>query len=262
VDRNPSFGINLANGVFHCFGCGIKGHVSRIYNTWKNVTGIDDPSLKEFGKKELFIPTLFRDISPKKPRYINYIPFPIYTGKLFKKETVKTFSLRYDPKERRVVIPIRYYNNRVIALKGRYLGLDPEQPRYRFYKEFGGQMPHSLGVWFGYHLPINPDEPLILVEGERNLLKLWDVGIYNVWSAGGSEISNAQLKTLRTCEAKELVLFFDNDKAGEKAEKRIYEKLKDYMVFYKVKDYQGCNDPAEMVEKGVINKALKSIKKI
>jgi len=261
-DEHPSFGINLSNGVFNCFACGIKGHVSRIYHIWKNVTGIDDPSLKEYADPDNFIPRLFKNIAPRSPRYVSSIPFPFYTGNMFSKLTVKTFSLRYDPRERRIVIPIRYYNNRVVALKGRYVGKDPNALRYRFYKECGGTMPHGLGIWFGYHLPIDSTSPLILVEGERNLLKLWDEGFTNVWASGGAEISNAQLRTLRTCEAKKMILFMDNDKGGETATKRIVNRLRGFITFYKVRNYYGLNDPAEIIEQGILKKALRSAKKI
>jgi len=265
VDEHPSFGINTNNGVFNCFACGTKGHIRDLPRIWKKITGVKDPTLKAMLSSYEFIPRLFCGISPRQPKYINVIPFPLYKGNMFSMRTIHVFSLRYDASERRLVIPIRYYNNRVVALKGRYLGKDKyieENMKYRFYKELGGTMPHSLGVWFGYHRSIDPSKPLILVEGERNLLALFDYGIANVWASGGAEISNAQLKTLRKCEAKTMILFFDNDKGGEKAKERVYTKLKDYIKFYEVTNYKGCNDPAEAVEKKLIKKVLSTIKEV
>jgi len=265
VDEHPSFGINTNNGVFNCFACGTKGHIRNLPRIWKKITGINDPTLKSMLSSHEFIPRLFWNIAPKQPKYINEIPFPLYKGNMFSMRTIHVFSLRYDAKERRLVIPIRYYNNRVVALKGRYLGKSKriqDKMKYRYYKELGGTMPHSLGVWFGYHRPIDPNKPLILVEGERNLLALFDKGAANVWASGGAEISNAQLKVLRKCEAKTMILFFDNDKGGEKATERVYENLKDCVKFYRVTKYFGCNDPAEAVEKGIIKKVLATIKEV
>ena len=265
VDRRPSFGINTNNGVFNCLACGIKGHIRHLPRIWKKITGVNDPTLKAMLSANEFIPRLYCNIAPKKPKYINDIPFPLYKGNMFSKRTIHVFSLRYDPSERRLVIPIRYYNNRVVALKGRYLGKDKEieeNMKYRYYKELGGTMPHSLGIWFGYHRPIDPNKPLVLVEGERDQLALFDAGVANVWASGGAEISNAQLSVLRKCEAKTMVLFLDNDQGGERATERILEKLKGFIKFYRVSNYLGCKDPAEAVERGILKQVLATMKEV
>ncbi len=36
-DRHPSLSINLINGLFKCFACGVKGDVYTFYQTIKNV---------------------------------------------------------------------------------------------------------------------------------------------------------------------------------------------------------------------------------
>ena len=30
IEGNPSFGINVKNGTYHCFACDAKGHISKI----------------------------------------------------------------------------------------------------------------------------------------------------------------------------------------------------------------------------------------
>jgi len=80
-----------------------------------------------------------------------------------------------------------------------------------------------------------------------------------VWASFG-EPTTAQLSAIRKLNRK-VVLFFDNDEAGKRIRQKAKKQLLNFLPLYYVSDYCGCKDPAEIVEKGKIKKALKSIKK-
>lgn len=48
-ENNPSFGINAVNGAFHCFACGVKGHISKFpYYLRSNILAEETDSILDF----------------------------------------------------------------------------------------------------------------------------------------------------------------------------------------------------------------------
>lgn len=66
---------------------------------------------------------------------------------------------------------------------------------------------------------------LIVSEGPREVMKLWQEGFTNSVAILGSYMSDRQMELISSIAPKEVVLMFDGDDAGAKTTKRISEKL-------------------------------------
>jgi 5S rRNA maturation endonuclease (ribonuclease M5) len=80
---------------------------------------------------------------------------------------------------------------------------------------------------YGYYEVLNGDknlEELVIVEGERDAMKLLQEGIDCV-SIHGTYLKDEQLKMLHQINPKNIYLGFDMDKAGNEATETIYNKL-------------------------------------
>ncbi|GHV79170.1 hypothetical protein AGMMS49944_09610 [Spirochaetia bacterium] len=65
---------------------------------------------------------------------------------------------------------------------------------------------------------INPEEPVIIVEGEIDALACRAIGIKNVFSGGGTKgLTKPKVKKYLLKNTPEVILFFDADEAGRKA---------------------------------------------
>ena len=179
---------------------------------------------------------------------------------LITQETINGWQLRYDIVENRMLIPIRDYNLRLVGIRGRYLGPDQNILRWKVYKELNKESADSKysGVWLGMHRVLDVDSNIVLMEGDRDVILATQAGIPNVWGSMGATLSKAQLETLQKYN-KPITLFMDNDCAGEGGAKQIYNAMKGLVPIYKVMNYYGCKDPAELYEKGLLEKAMSSV---
>jgi hypothetical protein len=66
---------------------------------------------------------------------------------------------------------------------------------------------------------------LVVSEGAREKMKLWQEGFANSVAILGSYMSDRQMELMSSLAPKEVVLMFDGDEAGAKATERIAEKL-------------------------------------
>ena len=68
---------------------------------------------------------------------------------------------------------------------------------------------------------------VIIVEAEKSVLKLWDVGIKNVVAIGGHDISKTQVEKITMLGITEVILCYDQDVGrleNKKLDKSIYVK--------------------------------------
>jgi DNA primase len=130
----------------------------------------------------------------------------------------------YDRLRGRVVFPIRDVRGRVIGFGGRALGADqepkylntPESPIFRKREVFYG-FPFALE-------PIRRQERAVVVEGYFDLIALHRAGIEGVVATCGTALTPEHARNLRR-RAREVVLLFDGDAAGQRAIERSLELL-------------------------------------
>ncbi len=122
----------------------------------------------------------------------------------------------YDRLRERITFPIRDVRGRVIGFGGRTLGKSdgakyvnsPETPIYRKREAFYG-FPHALEA-------IRRGERVVLVEGYFDLIAMHCAGIAETLATCGTALTAEHAQDLRR-RAKEIVLVFDGDEAGQRA---------------------------------------------
>lgn len=180
----------------------------------------------------------------------------------FSTETLDEWQIGYAAEYNRLSIPVRDHNGVLVGFKGRayreghepkYLVLGKDQwPRYHV----------SLNA-FGLHR-VEPSVEsggmdLIVVEGELNVIALWQMGIRNVVGVNGSNFSERQGQLLRA-KAESVVVFFDSDNAGNEGVILLCEQLRDHMPVFVVPDHDfdaaDCIHPEKEVDESSVRELL------
>lgn len=142
----------------------------------------------------------------------------IFASSLVKKsENGKIF----DSYRKRLMIPIKDVNDRVIAFGGRVL--DDSKPKYINSPE---NIVYSKGrQLFGLNLAKKSgQDKIIIVEGYMDAISLYQRGITNVVASLGTALTQAQGRMLRKY-ASQIIIGYDSDGAGQAATMRGLEIL-------------------------------------
>lgn len=227
---DSSLQFNVDSGLWVCFRCDAKGNserlVKRLGGTYTNPAvsiehlrqRIDRMNLERRKGKHHDAP------EPYDEHYLRRFDFPDpywSEDRGFSEEAIAKFQLGYDPISDRHTIPFRNEDGDLLGVIQRLKGsLDPEIPRYVYPKHFDRK--NSLfGSWI-----INAEEirKCGIVEGSTDVVGLWDSSAPAL-AQYGSSISRGQVRMLHVLGVRELVLFYDYDEAGRKAERASRERV-------------------------------------
>jgi DNA primase len=143
-------------------------------------------------------------------------------------ETVAEFGIGYCGKgvmSGRIAIPIQNAEGQLVGYSGRWPGVPPEQrPKYRLPDGFK----KSAEVFnLARALKEPPDQPLIIVEGFFDVMKLWQLGVRKCVALMGSSLSTAQagLLTARLTPGSHVIVMFDEDDAGREGREDVLRRL-------------------------------------
>ncbi len=166
-----------------------------------------------------------------------------------KTRTDKVMDRFYD----RVMFPIIDLRGNVIAFGGR--GLGDAKPKYintsdtPVYKK-------SRGL-FAMNFAKNSDkEQIILAEGYMDVIALHSIGFTNAVASLGTALTPEQAKIISSY-AKEVIICFDSDEAGQKAAKRAIPLFRECGIPVKVLKVPGGKDPDEFISREGENAAAK-----
>ena len=247
LDNNPSWGISKEEPHLHgCFTCGYKGSLYDLlvriggYNVKEaaRLTGFDNSvrakektlplfSTKNFVEKAEGFPAEYLYPYAKNAKIYNYM---LRRG--VSKRSCKKANLLYDSRQKRVVVPW-VDNKKLVGITG--LAINNATPKVLPY--------HNTKKGNSLYLPngrINPEKPLILVEGEVDALKVFDSGFTNVGAIGFGRFTKKQEELLIERGVNEVICFFDADYTGhritEYVDKKLFRKLVvsfvDYSPYY------------------------------
>jgi DNA primase len=138
-------------------------------------------------------------------------------------ETAETFGVGYFPGKGlmtgRVVVPIRNEAGELVAYAGR--SLEGEEPRYLFPRGF-----QKSQVLFNLHRLASRDRsnPVIVVEGFFDCLKVHQAGFPHVVALMGITLSSVQQKLLED-HFRCVILLLDGDEPGRAASIKIADQL-------------------------------------
>ena len=145
--------------------------------------------------------------------------------------TITEFGLGYCPKgimAGRIVIPIHNPTGELVAYAGRWPGVPPEgKEKYRL----PGGFKKTLELYNIHRaLKESGEEPMVIVEGYFDVMRLWQNGIRRVVAIMGTHLSDAQEQLIRSDlrDDDRILIALDDDDAGRKAVPAILARLAPY----------------------------------
>jgi len=264
-DSRPSASFNLDKKVFICFACGAKGTLRDIImklngtvedakdNNKQNIVDKISLLFKKENEKHKQIEVLNTNILENfKTRNYDYL---LKRG--FEKDILIEFNIGFDNKTSRITIPIFDEKNRLRAIFGRRI-IDNDSPKYiPLLPKKNFKKSHVL---FGLNKIDLNDNIGILVEGHLDVIRAFQCGFRNTMAIQGSNISDEQV-CLILKRFDKLIIAMDNDNAGERATRKIIDKIKRSIILYKFKYCsQDIKDIGEMnsdqIQYGIDNKEI------
>ena len=153
---------------------------------------------------------------------------PYLTERGLSQETIIEFGVGFCTKgvmKDHIAIPIHNVKGEVMAYAGRWPGEPAEDiPKYKLPKGFS----KSQEVFNLDRAIKEPTEqPIIIVEGFFDCMKLWQAGIKKVVALMGSSLCPAQEDLIRrhTTSNSQIIIMFDEDEAGRKGRQDAAAKL-------------------------------------
>lgn len=235
-ERNPSFAMSLSKGLYFCHACQSKGNLLTF--------------LRELGVSRTLIERQYRFLIDEAAKNLPPPPDPLrvkvweltpvdesvlglfeyYPTQLldagFTKETLYHFEVGYDQWHQRITYPLRDIKGVLVGISGRAT-LEDQVPRYKVYtREYGlwrlpirDEPDKRCLLWNAHQVypqvymrPPN-DSVVVVVEGFKAAMWLWQSGIKNVVALLGSYLSWEQMWLLERLGAR-VLLFLDNNYAG------------------------------------------------
>lgn len=221
-DGAASLQFNVDNGLWVCFKCDAKGNsktlVQRLGGTYTDPVLSVDHIREHIDRIRMRVKHSDQKFEPVDESTLRRFAFPddYWTeDRGFSEETIAAWDLGYDPIQDRHTIAYRNEHGELLGVIQRLKG--DVFPRYIYPKGFN-RKESLFGSW-------KVDQRKIaLVEGSTDVLGMYESGIQSV-AQYGSAISALQVRLLHRLGVQEVVLFYDYDEAGRKAEERSREML-------------------------------------
>jgi DNA primase len=132
---------------------------------------------------------------------------------------------RYDFFRGRLMIPIHDESGQVVAFSGRLL--DPEAKAQKYVNSPETPIFSKSKILFGLNKtkrPIIEADSALLCEGQIDLMRCWQKGVRNVVAPQGTAFTDQQARILKRL-AREAVICFDADRAGQNAAQRSIDMM-------------------------------------
>ncbi len=100
---------------------------------------------------------------------------------------------------------------------------------------------------------IKKSSAIILVEGQGDVIKLWQAGVYNAVGIFGSYLSDAQEFLIQKTGALKIITIFDNDDAGQKCREDVFKKMRINCEIEHLMVPSSFNDIGEMSSEQINN---------
>ena len=235
-ERDPSFYINIYNGLWYCHSCHVRGN---LYTFLRDI-GIPrdeirvryQDALEEAGKYAPPTPdpmdyTASAVSGPLPESFLgnfDYCPQALL-NEGYSMETLRRFDIGFDFLHNRITFPLRDHTGQLVGISGRATQ-DGGGPRYKLYdNEYTafGLSPRKTErrylVW-NIHNVINKLQrsdadttPVVVVEGYKAAMSIAQAGHTDVVALSGSYLTQEQLWALQRLHCP-LLFMLDNDKAG------------------------------------------------
>lgn len=224
LESTASFYIHKLDLVGHCFGCGVAGRLDVLIAKKQETSPQKARAL--LGLKSLpWLDSLGNDLPPPDPIYpnswirawkrINNHPYMAKRG--FTEDVIRTFDCRWDPQQRRVVIPLHHPGGKVVGAVGR--STDGRDPKYYFY----WNCDKGQSIWTAADFWTREHDSIIVVEGIVDCMWMWQNGYSECVSLIGASGTSSQIKQLK--EFSTVTIALDNDTAGRNGALKLGDSL-------------------------------------
>lgn len=151
----------------------------------------------------------------------------------------------YDNFKNRVMTPIIDVRGNVIAFGGRVL--DDSKPKYINTNDT--MVYKKTNEVFGLNLAKDSkSDSLILCEGYMDVIAMHQAGLTNAVAGCGTALTNEQVRLISRY-AKEVILAYDADEAGQKALNKAINLFKQTDIKIRIPTLKGGKDPDEIIKK-------------
>lgn len=282
-EKTPSMSVARDKPVFFCHACQESGHISRLFRHYGVAKETVDVFLANAGLNKTYqkgkvgkvSAKLADGVDPFRGQYLlddeildAYRQAPTYLlNSGFEKKTLRHFEVGFDSTNLRITFPIRNIYGDLLGVSGRAV-IDGQEPRYKIYKQelvtrqdlnvpasYTMDSAKEITMWHG-HLVfpylLKRDEPVVIVEGFKACMWVWQSGYQAVVALVGAYLSDFHAEIIAT-HTRSAVVFLDNNNAGLRgsffAARRLMEKGVDAKIVSYPDDRQQPDslDPQETI---------------
>lgn len=298
-DNKPSFSVSQEKQIFKCFGCGKAGSVFTFLMLYHSISFPKAVKMlgDKVGIKVHFEPKdeLNESLYDLYDNYCNYYfnkDNSYYFSRKLNEKTIHDYLLGYcdgsaldsfvekyqdsvlkesglfyernnkfagEILEGHYIFPYFEHNGLVVGFGGKNPNPKGEEPPYRNVKE--NKIYHKSEFLYGIYnaIPhIRRMKCAVIVEGNFDVLQMAQNGFENTIGLCGSSLTTKHARLLKRF-TKNVVLFFDGDKAGDNATITAIAKLfqEGFNVF--VVNTPRGSDPDEICVKNALNSLMKKV---
>jgi 5S rRNA maturation endonuclease (ribonuclease M5) len=304
ADTRPSFGITIddeAQSVYWCFGCSPRGHrldwllhslfvaerrypyeAARIF-ALEELAGLpEDDDETSLAVPDRWVARAPKQVEPLPPKVLK--KFPLLQGRSdYEARRVRAwlevdrkipewaqnlYRLRYHYDNQSVIFPLTDVRGNTFLLRER---LRKEKRIWTVNPELAGfpdmDFPKlkEVGAWFGMLL-IDWTAPVILVEGEIDVMRLAALGFMNAIGSATSSVTDAQIDALT---AHTIILGYDADKAGNFARSRVIDRMKSKATLFDANwenatrsDGRPCKDAGDLPDRDQLAEVMDNLEPV
>jgi DNA primase len=233
-EGTPSFFLNLDNGFSYCHTCDDWWSLANLMKRIRVPMPVADAVLKSLGLDTPAKSLWLKRLQPDRDIILPEALIDIFMGggcptllqeAGFTQDTLRYFEIGYDTRHNRITYPVRNVSGELIGISGGK-ALPHQRPKYLHYTHeqlnvFIPGVSRKCRLHVGQHLwNLNrvwarcflggSQEPIIVVEGFKALMWVWQCGFRNVVCSFGASLSNVQRRLL-SYFGNLLIIFFDFD---------------------------------------------------
>jgi len=242
-DSNPSFRIDKATGIAHCFSCGYKMNIFKFYGLLTNNISIRVVKLKEKLKALKENTNGLDPLDGAKPVTSAFRGISSQTLKHFGAFDTTSVEQMVD----RIIFPVTDVRGKTVAYVGRH-AMSNGNPRYVNYPA-GASLPLFPARFQEHHRNI------VLVEGVFDMLNCYDKGLRNtVCTFGTSKLLNEvpqKMLSYKVMGIEKVFILYDGDEAGREAAKKIQPLIEEAGFIVEIINLPEGTDPGIITQEDV-----------
>lgn len=292
TENTPSCSVSLEKPVFFCHSCQESGHLTRLLQTLGLGRTLAKEAVERLGlrskqKRTRCVQVFATDehhafaLDPYRGQYLldndlldvyRQAPRALLDAG-FRMQTLRHFEVGFDKDNFRITFPLRNIYGDLVGISGRAIMPDQE-PRYRIYRreliertDFAIPEEYTLDsvkealLWHGHiarpFLYRVDDEPVIVTEGFKACMAVYQAGFPTAVALVGAYLSNLQAELMVQSTALQL-LFLDNNPAGKLGTYYAAERLQEKGGRVKIANYPDEREQPDALTPDEVAQALRT----